>query len=525
LSESTALVKVSVILFAVKALTSALSFVAAPITAAIFGTQGEYEAYIVSSSIPTLITNLMMLGAINIVFIPIFTEFKTKHGDDEAWHFANALNTLYVLGIGVVMVVGVLLAPYLVAASAPGMETAYKELGTSITRVLFGGLVFAAVQGIYVGILQSNKIFILPSVYQLIVSVINVGMIIVVRDRIGVWILVIAGLLSAVTGLMMNAITYRELLVKRIRLVWDIHHPGIRKASFMLFSMSFIMIANQVNLMSNRFFASFLGTGAIATMEYASKLIPLILSLFVGSIVVPLYAHLSTAAARNDINEVRAFFSLGIRMTGIVLLPVTSLFVFLRVPIFRLIYEHGRFTSQDTLNVSSVFLVLSVALILWGFAQTIVNTFYAMQRPKVMVFVTVTGVLLNIALDALLIGPLKLPGLALASGIGAIYGALVSLWFLREMLYGLDGSRLAIFLAKVSVAAMVAGVAGWFLAEKIGESNPIGIIPQIIQVSSAMSVGMIIYLILLILLKVKEVNLISSHMVERLPLLVAKLIR
>ena len=109
-----------------------------------FGASDILDVYYISFQIPDLIFNLLAIGAISTAFIPLFIEYETKRGKQEAWKLtSNFLNLLLVVlfaGVAVLFV----LTPWLIDIVAPGFDEGKKYLATLFTRVMFASpLVFA----------------------------------------------------------------------------------------------------------------------------------------------------------------------------------------------------------------------------------------------------------------------------------------------------------------------------------------------------------------------------------------------
>ncbi len=62
--------------------------------AATLGTGAMAGAYTLSIALPTQIYELFMGGLLSSVLVPLLTERVTRHGEEDARAFANALLTL-----------------------------------------------------------------------------------------------------------------------------------------------------------------------------------------------------------------------------------------------------------------------------------------------------------------------------------------------------------------------------------------------------------------------------------------------
>ena len=82
------------------------------IIAYIFGYSPATDAFWLAFTLPNLFRALLAEGALSTAFIPIFSEWYSKKGEEEAWKLANNILNLLVLMVMSVIVMGVMLAPF-----------------------------------------------------------------------------------------------------------------------------------------------------------------------------------------------------------------------------------------------------------------------------------------------------------------------------------------------------------------------------------------------------------------------------
>ncbi|MBI3754344.1 MAG: murein biosynthesis integral membrane protein MurJ [Deltaproteobacteria bacterium] len=514
MAEEIKIVKTTIILFVLAVLTRIFQILFLPLVAAIFGTSGEFESFIIAFSISTMFGSILLSG-FGTVFIPTFTECKLRNGEESGLNFASSFINLVLVSYIFIVIIGITFAPWLVSIFAPGIAPIFKHLGARLTQILFIASFFVTLTAIITAVLYSYRSFIIPSIAALCGTVALLASIIAIKDGIGIYVLPVALILSGIISFLILLVSIAKINF-RFRFTVNLRHPAIREAGAMLFSVSFVGILGQLIMIANRFFASFLPEGSIATMEYANRLVSMVIEFFALSLIIPLYQRMSAESALNEGDKIRTSFSLGMKMTAIILLPLTAFLIFLRVPIFTLLLEYGKFTPQNTLEVSSVFLYLSLAMIGSGFGQIIVNTFYAIKRMKAVVILSLGGVMLNILLDAALFKPMGLEGLALATGIAAILGAAISIGVLRRALGGVDGFYLSKFILKTSLAAIVSSGSGWFLFNAIDNLTAVDFTGQIMKLGVSAITCATTYVLLMSFLRMGEINFVLNIIKERL---------
>src|SRR5258706_6051573 len=114
--------------------------------ARLFGAGLTYDALMLGFRIPNLTRDLFAEGALSSAFVPVFTEYLSTRGKEEAARLANRVATALILIVGALCAAGAIFAPLLVRLLAPGYAAVPGkfELAGSMTRVLFPFLLLVA---------------------------------------------------------------------------------------------------------------------------------------------------------------------------------------------------------------------------------------------------------------------------------------------------------------------------------------------------------------------------------------------
>jgi putative peptidoglycan lipid II flippase len=97
-----------------------LGFVRDMLIAAVLGAGALSDAYFVAFAVPNLFRRLLAEGALNAAFIPIWLRIRHERGNEGAQEFGESILGLMMLGLGVIALIGVVLAPIVVRMLAPG---------------------------------------------------------------------------------------------------------------------------------------------------------------------------------------------------------------------------------------------------------------------------------------------------------------------------------------------------------------------------------------------------------------------
>src|SRR5688572_12422384 len=90
--------------------------------ATFFGTGVHADAFSAGLRMPNLLQNLLGEGTLSASFIPVYSELLGQGRTQEAGRVAGAMFALLVGVAGVIALVGIALAPLIVAVFTPGFE-------------------------------------------------------------------------------------------------------------------------------------------------------------------------------------------------------------------------------------------------------------------------------------------------------------------------------------------------------------------------------------------------------------------
>jgi len=434
-----------------------------------FGAGHAMDAYNIAYRIPNLLRDLFAEGAMSAAFVPTFTRYLTGRSRDEAWRLGNVvLNTLLVITLALV-VAGMVFAGPLVGllAGAYRAEPGKFELTVFLSRILMPFLTLVAVAAACMGMLNALRRFFVPALSP---AMYNVGTIVTVLTLVPVftWLgirpIIAVAVGSLAGGLGQVAIQWPLLRREgfRYRFVLDWHDEGLREVARLMLPAVIGLAAVQVNLMVNSFLAAGEGKGAVSWLQYAFRLMYMPIGLFGVSIATAVLPSISRHAAESDFAALRGTLSNGLRTMLMLNVPATAGLIALAVPIVELLFQRGQFLPADTAATAAAVVFYAPGLVGYSAVKIAAPSFYALRESRVPVMVSIATMLLNVVLNLALVRVIGFRGLALGTALASIVNAVLLLWLLRRRIGGIDGRRLAVAVAKISVAsAVMAGSAVW----------------------------------------------------------------
>src|SRR5919108_1120971 len=116
-----------------------LGFVRDMVVARAFGAGPLTDAFFVAFRIPNILRRLLAEGALATAIIPVFTEYAANRPRAELTRMLAAVLGAALVALGAVTGLGIVAAPWIVQAIAPGFaaDLAQWTLTTRLTRVMF----------------------------------------------------------------------------------------------------------------------------------------------------------------------------------------------------------------------------------------------------------------------------------------------------------------------------------------------------------------------------------------------------
>ena len=436
------------------------------IFAALFGGGRLMDAFTIAFRIPNLLRDLFAEGALSTSFVTTFSKTIATDGDQAAWRLANKVATLTVIVLSGITILGILTAPWLVHVLAPGFEAQKAELTITLTRIMWPFILLVSLAALVMGMLNAKEVFGVPAMAS---SFFNLGSIIS-GVLLGWWMDPGFGeraLLGSAIGTLIGGALQFAVQLPAVRRVGYVFHPDFQwrdrgvKAILRLMGPSVVAAATtQVNVLINSVFASGLGDGPTFWLAIAFRLMQLPLGIFgvaLGTVALPLLARM---AAAGNMTSFRSELSRGMRLAFLMTIPATIGLIMLAEPIISVLYQHRRFGAYEAAEAAGALRYYAIGLSGYAALKVLVNAFYAIDRRKTPMLVSLSAVALNLLLNWFF--TLRLGwghrGLALSTACIATSNFLLLYWLMRRQLGRLETGALVRLLGKLAVAS--AGLAG-----------------------------------------------------------------
>ncbi|MFH1540634.1 MAG: murein biosynthesis integral membrane protein MurJ [Elusimicrobiota bacterium] len=429
----------------------------------LFGASSSADAFYAALKIPNLFRQLLGEGSLSTSFVPVFSEYLTTNGKKETEKLFNVVITTLMFVLLVVCVLGMIFAPQITRIIACGFEKNPEKLSLTITltRLMFPFLFFICLAAFLLAVLNSLKFFFIPAIAPFflslseIVFIMGIAPLLVKENQIkGLAIAVIIG------GLLQFLI--QVPLIKKsgfnFKPIINFKHPGLKQIFFLMIPAMLGISINQINAFVDTICASFLIEGSITALYYSNRLMQLPLALFgiaVTSVSLPL---MSASISKNNSQEMKDMLAFSIKISSLAILPAMAGLLILGKPIIILLFQHGKFNETATLLTSSALIFYSLGLPAFSYAKIFASGFYSMKETKTPVKIATVCIILNVVLNIILMKPLGVGGLALATAISSWVNTALLFILLRNKIGRFGGKKIFLVIYKIILATLAMSI-------------------------------------------------------------------
>lgn len=504
-SQSKSITGAAIILSGATLLSRLVGIIRDRVLAHYYGAGPVMDAYYASFKIPDLIYSLLIVGALTAGFIPTFTKLLSeKDNNKHAWYLTN--NILNILGLSLLVLcsLGLIFTPVLNKIIAPGFHDDNLVRVIGFTRIMFLSPIFLGISMIMGGVLQSLRRFVL---YAFAPIFYNFGII------FGATVLVrLMGENGLAWGVVLGAAIHCAIQIYGVRQVgwryrfkFNIKDKDTNTVGKLMVPRTLGLAITQLNQVIVTVLASFLPVGSIAVYNYANNLQAVPIGVLAIPFALAIFPLLSAAAAENDMGQFVAHLSNVIRQILFLIVPAAILILLLRAQIVRVILGSGQFDWNATVNTANALAFFSLGLVAQALIPVLSRAFFALSNTKTPFIIGIISELISIIAALVLMKPLGVAGLALASSIGVTIN-LVLLWInLRSETKTLNESEILSLVYKIALASLVMGLVvqalKYPLANLLNQQIFWGIFGQ---GAIAGTVGIVVYFFLCYILRVPE---------------------
>jgi putative peptidoglycan lipid II flippase len=374
-------------------LANGLSFVKSLLIASYYGTSAELDAYFLSLA-PYRLIEGVLIGVIQVTLIPRYLELTEKKGKDYAFAVFVTFTCWIILLVMVVIIAFLWGSSSIASYLGTGFEPSRVAFTALLLKISMAFLALRIINDLWMCLFQARRQFFFTGFAPLLSGVCSLGYIVGFRSQ---------GVLSLMYGLIFGMLVQtgvtlyntRRLLPNRVFFL-PFLHPEIRKTGALMFPLLLGSSFGHINLVVDQMMASMLPAGSIAALNYASKLHSVLTEMFVMVISRAILPFLAQQVAENDIQAMKDTFSLTIKRTLYVLLPISVFIVVFGRFMVQLVFQRGAFTAHSTSATAGAWIAYTLGLPAQAIGILTARVYNALQDNKTLMYVAGISIGLNI---------------------------------------------------------------------------------------------------------------------------------
>ncbi len=495
-------------------LSRVLGLVRDILSAAVFGTSGAMDAFVLAFTVPNLFRSLFGEGALSAAFIPVYTELCEKDGEEAGRRLLSrtfawlALVLIVVVGIGVVACMG---GRWF---AEPGSK---QHLFSTLLAIMLPYAVLVCLTALIIGALQAHGRFLAPALSPVVLNVVWIAALMLFAARSADRA---AAAKMVALGIIVAGVLQLGLQLVMARRIGVAPRPGllgkgmgadrgrdVRRVALLMGPVVLGLAATRINVMVDRVIAEVCipGDGAISALYFGDRLMQFPLGVLGIALATAAFPALARRAAAGDREGFADEMIGALRMAFFLGMAAMAVGIALREPIVALLYRRGNFDPESALRTRAVFALYLCGLWAYCGIHVMTRAFYARQDTKTPVRIMARVVALDIALNLILVWPLRERGVALATAICAAVNLSLLIRAMRRDFGELAPGRVISALALNGIAGLACGLAAWgALAGLRGLELGGGIGPQCVRVFGSGAAGLVAFFVVSLILGMKE---------------------
>ena len=495
----------TIVIVFVGILAKVASFATEAILAAYLGTTYQSDAYYMVSSVQLVIYPMLSTG-IWKVFLPLYKSHMAQEEKEIAESLANKTISFFTIVSFIVAVLLIFFAPAAVSVIAPGFEGETRTLCIRLVRISAPMYIFIIASAVYASILQCHEKFLGSQIREVASHVPTIIAAVFFYRKMGIEVMAVALVIAGVLRLIIEL----PFVNWGYRFRPDYKFRG-QEFSLMLKRLPSALISAsiaQLNTLVDKSMASMLPTGTISGLNYGHKLMNVFSGLLSSAIATAMYPQMIELITLKKRDMLSGLIVKIINIFCVLMVPITLACILFKTELVSAVFQRGAFNAESTRLTSNVFAIYCIGLFFIACSTVVGNIFYGNGDTKTPMYINLSALIMNIVFNLVLIRFWGVNGLAAATSLVAVITFFIRLILARKYVR-LSGKRLLKTGIKVLVASVVAcmipRVFFWMYSFN----------KYLVLLISA-CVGIAIYLLMVMLLKVDELQDLIGLMKKRI---------
>lgn len=477
----------------------------------------QVAVFLAAFRLPDLLFQMLIFGAVSVAFIPVFTGYLHHKSEKEAFAFASEIFNAVLVIFSLVSILVIVLAGPLTSLIVPGFTQDQKQTTSYLSQIIMLGQILLMVGAFFAGICQSYQRFIIPSLAAVSYNVGIILGILLLAGNFGVF----GPAFGVVIGGALHILIQMPLAASlgfNHKLRFNFVSEGIREVLGMMSIRTIGIAVEQLSETVGIVLASLISTASVTFLTFAQHLQTVPIGLFGATLAQAALPVLSQERAKGEGDHFKATLLTTMHQIMFLSLPAAAILIVLRIPAVRLVFGASQYDWTATVLTGKTVAYLAVGLTAQSVVLLLVRGFYALKDTRTPVTSSVVSVAVNIVLSVVFVQVLRLEvwSLGLAYAISSHISLIFLFYSLDKKVGGFNKKDLYLPGLKMIFAASVSALALYLPIKALDQLvfDTTRTINLLVLTGIASSFGMFVYLLLVWLLKVKELEVFGQMLLK-----------
>ncbi|MDI3517644.1 MAG: putative peptidoglycan lipid flippase [Thermotogota bacterium] len=384
-----------------------------------FGASGLLDAYFLAILVPFYLRRIFAEGAMASAFVPVYAETHRKN-ENEAPYFASAVSNIVLISTFFVSVILMVFPRPFLKLFATGFTEQILNLSASTLQITAFYILLVSLSAIFSSIANFYGRFFLPALAPMFINISVIFAAFFASRSQNVRLLGAGFLLGGMFQFMLSFYSAK----RNFRFYPILKHEKLRDFFRLFFTASVGYAVTHINSIVDTNVATWLGAGAVSSLQYSLRLFQLPLGLFGVAVSTAALPSFSKNLERLDRSMGEA-----LELLWFLIFPSSIAMAIMSRSLVFLIFQHGSFDLATTELVSRCLFMYSLGIPFYATYLLLSRYYHAQQKGGVTSVVTLIMVIVNVSLDLILAPIMGIAGVALATSVAGAVGTLI-IWYL-----------------------------------------------------------------------------------------------
>lgn len=457
-----------------------------------FGTSNVSDAYLIASSVPTLL--FYFIGhSISTSYIPMYNKVKNDLGEKSSIRYTNYIINIAMIFATVFVAILLIWPEIVIKLFASGFNAETVSLTAKLIRISAVSMYLMILVNVLGGYLNANKNFIVPAAVSLPRNAMIIISIVIAAKLGYEWLGI--GLLCAYVAECILIVPFAFNKGYRYKPNISFKDKYVQETWYVIVPILIGMFVGQINKIIDKSIASNVVEGGISALTYASVINTAVQEVLVTGLITVLFSKCAEWVVKGEHDKVKKQLSSTLNTLAFFLIPATIGVIILARPIVTLVLGRGAFDENSTTMTVGALCFYTSGLFFLAARDTLVKVFYAYKETKITTVTSILAIVLKIVLSLILYKIMGLNGLAFSTAISAVFNSIVLYVLFNKRIGDVGFKSLVITMIKtfISCAGMALTIYGLNLVVT-------GLNSMVMLVLSVLA-GMLIYFVISLILK------------------------